>query len=194
MPGGEGEVDLSGFVVARGPALVGFAHALCGDRQLAEDLVQDALSKVLRRYGRSLPLDSPEAYLRTVIVRELLQWRRRRRVATVPFLDGLEPAAPAAPSSQPSGGPQGGPEVHDVVWAALAELPYRQRAVLVLGFYEDQDDVQIAAMIGSRVATVRSHRFRALKAVRAHLERGGIATPADGDPTPALLHPPGRHP
>ena len=193
MAGGEGGVDLSGFVVARGPALVGFAHALCGDRQLAEDLVQDALSKVLRRYGRSLPLDNPEAYLRTVIVRELLQWRRRKRVATVPFLDGLEPAAPSAPSGS-SGGPQGGPEVHDVVWAALAELPYRQRAVLVLGFYEDQDDVQIAAMIGSRVATVRSHRFRGLKALRAHLEHEGVPAPDGGGPAPVLFHPPGRHP
>jgi RNA polymerase sigma-70 factor (sigma-E family) len=183
MDGSHQKIDLSGFVTARGPALVRFAHALCGDRHLAEDLVQDALSKVLRKYGRSLPLDNPEAYLRTVIARELLQWRRRRRVATVPFLEGLEPTERLP----------GGPDVPDAVWAALSTLPPRQRAVVVLGFYEDQDDDQIAAMIGSPVATVRSHRFRALKNLREQLARQGVTAPSDREVTHGLLHPPGRN-
>ncbi|MBI4936582.1 MAG: SigE family RNA polymerase sigma factor [Actinobacteria bacterium] len=157
---------MAAFVHARGLALVRFAVALCGDRVLGEDLVQEALAKVVRRFGRRIEVERPEAYLRQVVVREFLQWRRRHR----PVADLAE-----VPDVADAVG-TGEPDQRDAMWRFLAGLPKRQRAVLVLGFYEDLPDDEIAALMGCSTGTVRSQRLRALRALKLH---PGLAEVAD---------------
>ena len=156
--------DVAAFVHARGLALVRFAVALCGNQTLAEDLVQEALAKVVRRFGRRIEVERPEAYVRQVVVREFLQWRRRQRVDEVPDV----PDVAGVPSA-------GEPDERDAMWRFLATLPRRQRAVLVLGFYEDLPDDEIAALMGCSPGTVRSQRLRALRTLHAHPGLAGVA-------------------
>ena len=151
--------DLAGFVRARGPALVRFAHGLCGDRALAEDLVQEALVRLVRRFGARLEAVSPDAYVRRVVVRELLQHRRRRSSGEVP---APVPDLAADPADRPE------PDERAAVWAVLGTLPAEQRAVLVLGYYEGLGDDEIAALMGCTRVTVRSRRKRALDRLREH--------------------------
>lgn len=163
---GEGFPDVTAFVHARGLALVRFAVALSGDRALGEDLLQEALAKVVRRFGRRIEVERPEAYVRQVVVREFLQWRRRHR-AVATLAEAPDVAGVAG---------TGEPDQRDVMWRFLAGLPKRQRAVLVLGFYEDLPDDEIAALMGCSAGTVRSQRLRALRALKSH---PGLATVAD---------------
>jgi RNA polymerase sigma-70 factor (sigma-E family) len=154
------EPTIEAFVAARGDALVRFAYVLTGDMHLARDLVQSALAKVLRRWPTISDGDSPEAYLRRVIVTENLSWRRRRSsterpVAAIPDSSGADAFA--------------GVDVRDEVWRLLAQLPRKQRAVLVLRYLEDWDDEQIAAVLGCAPVTVRSQAARAMTALRARL-------------------------
>ncbi|MCW2777022.1 MAG: transcriptional regulator, LuxR family [Frankiales bacterium] len=149
---GEG-VTFEEFVLARGPALVRFAHGLCGDRHLAEDLLQDVLARCSPRWDRLA--DRPEPYVRAALVRALVSWRRRRSSTEQP---GVLPDLAA---------PEGGPEERDAVWRLLATLSPRERAVLVLRHYEALPDDEIAALLGCRPATVRSLAARGAARVRA---------------------------
>lgn len=143
------------FVVARGPGLVRFAHALSGDRHLAEDLVQDVLMKAHRHWRR---LDAPEAYLRRALCRELVSWRRRRSSSERP---GVLPDGPGGRRAD-------GVVEHDAAWRLLATLPARQRAVLVLRFWEALPDRRIAELLDCSEGTVRSSASRALAVLRSH--------------------------
>lgn len=145
------------FVVARGPALVRFAHALSGDRQLAEDLVQDVLVKAHRHWRR---LDRPEAYLRTALCRELVSWRRRRSHSE----------QPAVVPDGPGGTDADSLVERDAVWQLLAGLPFRQRAVLVLRYWEALPDREIAELLRCSEGTVRSSASRAFAVLRGHPE------------------------
>lgn len=144
------------FVLARGPALVRFAHALCGDRHLAEDLVQEVLARCSRRWGRIA--DRPEPYVRKAVAHELVSWRRRRSHSERP---GDVPDREA---------PHDDPAERDALWRLLAELAPRQRAVLVLRHYEGLPDPDIAALLGCSRATVRSLAARGAAVLRDHPE------------------------
>ncbi len=145
------------FVAARGAALRRFAYLVTGDRQRAEDLVQSALARVLRDWPRVRAMEHPEAYVRQVLVREHLSWRRRRASREV-VTDDL-PARPAADFTSSA-------DERDACWRLLAALPPRQRAVLVLRFYEDLDDATVARVLGTTESTVRSNAARGLSALR----------------------------
>ncbi len=147
-------VTFEEFVLARGPALVRFAHGLCGDRHLAEDLVQDVLVRCHARWPRLA--DSPEPYVRTALVRELVSWRRRRSASELP---GPLPDVATVPDDALA--------ERDAVWRLLATLSVRERAVLVLRHYEALPDAEIAALLGVSRATVRSLAARAALKVRA---------------------------
>jgi RNA polymerase sigma-70 factor (sigma-E family) len=150
------------YVSARGEVLLRFAFLLCGDRYLAEDLVQEVLARVHDRWHRLTHVEHPDAYLRTAIVRQFLSWRRRRasRETSLELIAEPAGASPDATARHAA---------RDEMWRLLAELPRKQRAVLVLRFYEDLTDEHIAETLGCRPATVRVHASRGLARLRVAL-------------------------
>jgi RNA polymerase sigma-70 factor (sigma-E family) len=164
-------MELGEYVAARGEALLRTAYLLCGDRHLAEDLVQEVLVKVHRR-RRLEEIEHLDAYLRSAVVRQFLSWRRRRSGNEALLLAGREPSLP---------GPADAHAERDAVWSELARLPRQQRAVLVLRYYEDLPDARIAELIGCAPATVRAHAARALATLRdRHDEPGRTAERTQG--------------
>ena len=139
------------------PGLLRFAGALTGDRRLAEDVVQEVLIRVQQRWESMAELADPPSYVRRMIVNEYLSWRRKwaRIIPSSTIDDGRESPDPAVSITERS-----------ELAARLAQLPRRQRAVIVLRFYLDLSDDQIAAILGCSNATVRSHASRALAALR----------------------------
>lgn len=153
------------FVAVRGEALLRVALMLTGDPHAAEDLVQAVLAKAYPRWERISTLDQPEAYLRRTLVHEHLRRRRRRWHREVPVPVVTDTEATAAGDGVEERASQ------DAAWELLARLPARQRAVLVLRYYEDLPDSEIAAVLGCRAGTVRSQAARALATLRAALPR-----------------------
>ena len=158
------------YVIARGARLLRFAYVLCGDRHLAEDLVQEALARSHRRWSR-IEAAQPDAYLRSAIVRAHLSWRRRRSSGER-VLGELPDRTDGADFTDRGA-------IRDELWTLLATLTRAQRAVLVLRFFEDLDDRRIAEVLGCAESTVRVHAARGLAALRTTL------TPAT---TPAVLN------
>ena len=150
------------FVGACGPALLRFAYLLTGNRSLAEDLVQDALIKAHRRWSVHGRVDFPEAYVRRIVVNEFLSWRRRRASREVV---GPVPEQAHRDEFQPL-------VERDAVWRVLAELPRRQRSVLVLRYYEAMPDGEIAMLLGCAEGTVRSLATRAFATLRCDSRLG----------------------
>ena len=143
-----------------GDRLLRLAYQLCHDRAAAEDLVQEALTRVYGSWLRRAPsVDNREAYVRRAVVNEYLR-RRRLRSATELVTDALPE----------TGGADFDRAVveRDELWQALAELSARQRAVLVLRYYEDLPDREIALLVGAKEATVRSLALRGLELLRAN--------------------------
>lgn len=152
------ESGFDAFVAGRGPALLRLAYLLCGDRWLAEDLVQEVLAKAHRRWSRITAAEHPEAYVRRMVVNEHLNWRRRRATTEI-IGDPPELATPDGSAAS---------DLTDAVWAALSTLRRRQRAVIVLRYYEGLSDGEIAAVLDCAVGTVRSSASRAFAAMRHH--------------------------
>jgi RNA polymerase sigma-70 factor (sigma-E family) len=150
------------FAAARLPAVLRFAAVLTGDRGLAEDVVQEVLARAIARWQAIARLDRPEAYVRKMIVNEYLSWRRRSWRLVLAGA-GTDVAGRPAPD------PAAGYVERDAIFAELAKLPLRQRAVLVLRYYEGLSDVEIAEVLGCRPATVRGYACRALAALRVEL-------------------------
>jgi RNA polymerase sigma-70 factor (sigma-E family) len=159
------------YAAARGPALLRLGYLLCGEHQLAEDLVQSALVDVYRKLGKVARSVHPDAYVRRVVVNTWLGWRRRAS-------SGERPMAPDEVAGIASSGgraPVGRDLAADVasrdaMWHLLAGLPPRSRAVLVLRYYEDVDDATIASVLGIGESAVRSTAARALGRLRAGLD------------------------
>ena len=158
------------FVQTRGQALLRFAYVLSGDAHLAEDLVQEVLARLHRRWARIIAMEHAEAYVRTAIARQYLSWRRRRSAGEAILAEVPEPAAVAEPQQRVL--------ARDQMWRLLAGLPRAQRAVLVLRFYCDLPDDEIAALLGCGESTVRSQAARALARMRTRL--GGQEVDGDG--------------
>lgn len=161
--------DFDEFVAARGQVLQRFAFLVTGDWALAEDLLQAALARVYPRWGR-IEHDDPEGYVRKVIINTWSSWRRRRWHGEVP--------AETLPDSA------GRDEYEDadrrqVVRAALAGLPPRQRLVLVLRFHLDMSEQHVAGLLGVSVGTVKSQAAKGL----AHLRADGLLDSYRDSPT-----------
>jgi RNA polymerase sigma-70 factor (sigma-E family) len=150
---------LDEFVRARMPELLRFGHALTGNPHAAADLVQDALERTIRAWARVENQRDPEGYVRRIMVnRNISSWRRLRRETLV--LD-----IPADHQSLRSWGTE--PVRRDLaLWDRVRALPPRQRTVIVLRYYEDLSDAQIATAMGSAVGTVKSQASRALALLR----------------------------
>ncbi|HWB37068.1 MAG TPA: SigE family RNA polymerase sigma factor, partial [Rugosimonospora sp.] len=143
------------FVRARSSALGRTAYLLTGDRHDAEDLLQTALARAATRWER---LDDPEAYVRRVLYTQAVSgWRARLR-RPVEWLGPEPPPSPAPPEEV---------EVRVVLDGALRRLTPKQRAVLVLRYYEDRTESQAAEILGCSVGTVKSQTRHALARLRA---------------------------
>jgi RNA polymerase sigma-70 factor (sigma-E family) len=145
-------------------ALVRLALLLVDDLPTAEDVVQDAFTALLRRHGRRLAnLDDPEAYLRTSVVNGARSVLRRRRTARA-HIPERERSFPSADHSVLLA------ETHQEVIDALQRLTRRQREVLVLRYWSDLTEAQIADTLGVSRGTVKSTASRALEALGRQLE------------------------
>ena len=149
------------FVRARGASLMRYGFLLSGNEADAADLLQDALIGLRGKWSRIRRQEAVEAYVRRSMARQYIRiWRRRRRehlVGTPPDL-----AAPQDPFAHV--------EADDTIWAALRDLGRRQRAVLVLRYYEQLDDDEIAVLLGIAKSTVRSQAARGMETLRARLD------------------------
>lgn len=145
------------------PGLLRYAVMLTGDPHTAEDLVQDTMVRVQLNWRRITHSDSPDGYVRRVLTNRFVDLRRGswwRRVLLNPDPDPTRPEA--RDHAQDSAD-------RDQIWTMLATLPRRQRAALVLRYYEDLPDAEIADVLGCAVGTVRSSISRALATLRAEL-------------------------
>jgi RNA polymerase sigma-70 factor (ECF subfamily) len=160
--GTSSEEEFREFVAARSPALLRTAYLLVGgDWALAEDLLQAALTKTYLAWGRIQDRNAVEAYVRSTLATTATSWWRRkwhgeRATGAVPDLPRPDRSAEV--------------DDRDQLWRLVRRLPAKQRAVLVLRFYEDLSEAATAELLGISKGTVKSHTSRALKALRAELE------------------------
>jgi len=150
------------FAVARLPGLVRFAAVLTGERALADDVVQETLIRASARWDKIGGLDRPEQYVRKMVVNEFLSWRRRSW-RQVPAGSGGDVDDRRSPDHAT------GHAERDALLTEIAKLPRRQRAVLVLRYYEGLSDAEIAEAVGCKPGTVRGYASRALAALRVEL-------------------------
>lgn len=145
------------FVRARLPALLRFAHAVCGDPDTAADLVQDALERTGVRWHAIERGGDPEAYVKRAIINgRTSRWRKLRRESLVDIVPESRERTEQKPHD-------------DELWRLLKTLPPRQRAVLVLRYYEDMSEEQIAQTLGCAPGTVKSQASKGLARLRAAL-------------------------
>lgn len=152
------EADFTDFVTHRSAALLRTAFLLCGgDRGAAEDLLQDVLERAFPKWRRIK--GRPEPYLRAALANTAAnRWRNRsRRVREVPLHDQTPPASP---------GPEHQVVEEDRVVRALEALPPRMRAVLVLRFFDDMSESDIAKALRCSIGTVKSQTSRGLARLR----------------------------
>jgi RNA polymerase sigma-70 factor (sigma-E family) len=153
-------VEVRGFedyVRARSARLVRVAYLLTGDRHLAEDLAQTALAKVSVRWDAVSRRGDPDAYVRKTMLRTAIGWRRRR-------WHGEQPTSPMP--DVPAGDPTVAVEARERLRVALLCLTARQRAVVVLRFYEDLSEADTARTLGCSVGTVKSQTAKGLAKLR----------------------------
>ena len=162
---GASEQSYCDYVMARRPALIREAYLLVGDVHLAEDLVQTALAKAYVAWHRVAASSAPDAYVRRILINADISRRRRRRVAEVLT------ALPADRAEAP-------PEVMEstAVIQALMALPQRQRAAIVLRFWDDLPESAVAELMGCSVGAVRTHTARAMAKLRTHPDLRQLTT------------------
>jgi RNA polymerase sigma-70 factor (sigma-E family) len=149
------------FAHERLPSLLAFATVLTGQPAVAEDLAQEVLIRANARWSQISGMDRPELYVRKMLLNEFLSWRRRSW-RLIPVGDGM-----VSPDSAPDHAT--GYAEHDAMIAEIGRLPRRQRAVLVLRYYEDRSDGEIADLLGCAPSTVRAYASRALATLRVEL-------------------------
>lgn len=153
-----GDDEFRDFVVARSPALLAFAWMLTNDAGRAEDLLQVSLARTWLHWSRVSRDGDPVAYVRKVMVNTATAWWRRRWRGEVPTAHPPEIATadPFRPSDD-----------RDALRRALALLPRRQRAVVVLRYYEGLSEAETAQQLGCSVGSVKSQASRGLSRLRA---------------------------
>lgn len=171
MPDATGDT-VEAFVDAHASALGRLAYQLTGDHDCALDLVQDVLVRVLGSWDKVAAADHRFAYVRRTMVNLHLNSRRVR--IPVP----TDPAVADAMAGRPDRTRDHAER--DAMWRALGELPVRQRTVLVLRYYEDVSDEEIAVLVGCRRATVRSLAARGLMALRRDVQPAAISDDQPG--------------
>jgi RNA polymerase sigma-70 factor (sigma-E family) len=156
----DGGAALGDFCRTEYPRLVRLLHLYCGDRGTAEDLAQETLARTWASWGRVSRLDAPDLWARRVALNLAASWWRRRRTANR--------ALPRPPHADHT------TEV-DETRRLLADLPARQRQVLLLRYYEDLSVADTAGVMGCREGTVKALTSQALDALR----RRGVGVQVD---------------
>ena len=154
----QGRASFRDDVAARSPALLRTAYLLTGDRSDAEDLLQTALAKTYLAWDRIREREAIDGYVRRVMVNTRTSWWRRRKVDEYPT-DQLPERRTDRDATEDLA-------LHDALWSALATLPKRQRAMVVLRYYEDLSEAETAEILGVSVGTVKSTTSRALVKLR----------------------------
>jgi len=154
--------DFAEFAAARAQALHRAAYLMVGDAQLAQDLVQEALTKTYVAWPRLRDPSKAEAYCRKAITTTAISWFRRRGWNNERPTERLPDAG--------TGSATDAFVERAAVWSALTALPPRQRAAVVLRFYEDLTEAQTAEAMGCAVGTVKSQVSAALSTLRDLLD------------------------
>jgi RNA polymerase sigma-70 factor (sigma-E family) len=158
------EVAFEDFVARRSAALFRGAYVLTGSREAAEDLVQETLERACRRWRKVAATESPEAYVRRIMVNLANdRWRRFRRSPRPEVMDEACAADEYARLDS-----------RDQLVRALLQLPMGMRTVVVLRYFHDMPDTEIAADLGISATTVRSQLARGLDKLRAQLPSPGL--------------------
>jgi RNA polymerase sigma-70 factor (sigma-E family) len=153
------------FVEGSWNRLLRTAYLLTGDHGAAEDLVQTALMRTYRHWGRIEAYDAPESYVRRVMVNiNISAWRRRKAVVHVV-------AEPPEPPSR--GDHQNAYAIRDELWRAVCAMSPRMRTAFVLRYFEDLTEAEVASVMGCAVGTVKSQISRGLAKLRSELETEG---------------------
>jgi RNA polymerase sigma-70 factor (sigma-E family) len=145
------------FADAHQHRLMRLAYLLTGDIHLAEDLLQSVLVRMFGKWPKLRHVDRPEAYARRTMVNQYISWRRRRVAGEVSIAEPPERAH----------SPEDSTVLRIVLHQALMRLTPKQRAVLVLRFYEDRTERNVADLLGCSVGTVKSQTHHALARLRA---------------------------
>ena len=151
------DAEFREFVSSRGRALLRSAYLLTGNLADAEDLVQSALAKTYQAWDRIEDRKALDGYVRRAMVNTHISWWRRRRVDEYPT--DVIPDQPAADTS-------GNSELHDTLQRAIDRLPQRMRAAVVLRFFEDMTEAEVADVLGVSQGTVKSTVSRAVAKLR----------------------------
>lgn len=151
------------FADSRLGALLRYAVMLTGDPHTAQDLVQDTMVRVQLNWRRVAASDVPDGYVRKILTNQFIDLRRGSWLKRVLLRPDPDPAR-AVPSDHADETAE-----RERVWTMLARLPRQQRAALVLRYYEDLPDAEIAEVLGCAVGTVRSSISRALGTLRTEL-------------------------
>jgi RNA polymerase sigma-70 factor (sigma-E family) len=157
------------FARAELPRLLRYAVMLTGEREQAQDLVQDVLVKVYDQWPRVGGADRPDRYVTRMVTHEFLSWKRRWHVRHIFASDNLVALSDRSGVIDEADARA----THDDLWHRIGELAPRQRAVLVLRFYEGLPDAEIADLLGCTTSTVRGYAHRALSALRLGLAPEG---------------------
>ena len=161
----EAKARFGEFVRARSAALIRVGYLLTGDQHAAEDLVQSALAKTYARW-RTVRHEDPEGYVRAVMYREQVSWWRRRPHRETVVGTPIDTACPDGSEHV---------ELRLAMRSALLRLPPAHRAVLVLRYFEDLTEGQVAEVLGCSVGTVRSRTHRAVSRLREMLPASAVA-------------------
>jgi len=152
--------SFTSYVRARGPVLLRTARSLTANHSDAEDLLQTALAKTFVAWERIEDHRALDGYVRRALLNtRTSQWRKRK-------VDEFACEELPEPAGTPAADPAERQVLHDAMWRAVMKLPDRQRAMVVLRYYEDLSEAQTAEVLGVSVGTVKSAVSRALGKLR----------------------------
>ena len=163
--------DFADFVRARWSSLYRLAYLLAASPTGAEDLLQTTLEKAYVNWRRIGQMEYPEAYVRRMLANTLVSsrrrhWHRERPTDALPEVAGDSAEMPVLDRS--------------LLWPLVCALPDRQRAVIVLRYYEDLSEAQIAEALGCAQGTVKSQASSAIAALRRAVAAAGVGEAVDG--------------
>ena len=160
VTGGGDVLTFDEYAAVAWPSLYRYAYLLTGNHADAEDIAQQTLLKAYRSWSRIQSVDSPAAYLRRMLTNTYIS-DRRPKARRLEVLTDAPPERGQAP---------GASDEHLALWPHVNSLPPRQRAVIVLRYYEDLTEQEIADTLGCSPGNVKSTAHRALKSLRAALD------------------------